>query len=142
MGFDSQKSNAYFYINRLYMGDKKPIIILENYLPLYVFPDIDKKFQGDEPLNAYIGEHYGIQPSISKRITKAVNLTPKLAKYLNERKNGSSIQSTNRVYDLSGRLIDFGQSHTISSYYFQNLIDRQEMADYASVTIPDIAQED
>lgn len=130
MGFDLNEGFDYFYINRLYMGDNQPIMILENYLPLTVFPDIDKKFEGNEPLNAYIGSHYGIQPSISKRTTKAVNLTLKLAQLLNERKNAASIQSTNRVYDKRNRLIDFGRSHTISSYYFQALITKEEMISY------------
>lgn len=130
MGFHEQDGLDFFYINRLYMGDKQPIMILENYLPLAVFPDMDKKFKGNEPLNAYIGEFYGIHPSISKRSTKAVNLSLKLAMLLNERKHAASIQSTNRVYDKHDRLIDFGQSHTISSYYFQALITNDEMKSY------------
>ena len=130
MGFHEAEGLDYFYINRLYMGDKQPIMVLENYLPLIVFPNMDQKFQGNEPLNAYIGEHYGIQPKISKRTTKAANLSLKLSILLNERKNAASIQSTNHVYDKQDRLIDFGQSHTISSYYFQALITKDEMKSY------------
>ena len=122
MGFDPEQENKYYYINRIYYGDKQPIIILENYLPLYIFKDIDKKFIGDEPLNNYIGENYGFKAHISKRITKAVNLKKEIAVLLNERVNAASLQSTNQVYDNHGRLIDFGQSHSISSYYFQALI--------------------
>ena len=130
MGFDMKEGLDYFYINRLYLGDLQPIMILENYLPLTIFPNIEKKFEGNEPLNAYIDSQYGIQASISKRTTKAVNLSAKLAKLLNERKNAASIQSTNRVYDKLDRLIDFGRSHTISSYYFQALITKDEMKSY------------
>lgn len=130
MGFDPNKKNKYFYINRLYLGDQKPIIIMENYLPLYIFPDIDVHFQGHEPLNAYIDEHYGIIANISQRRMKAVNLPAKIGSYLNERKNVASIQSTNHIYDKKNRLIDYGRSHTISSYYFQALISKSEMAEY------------
>lgn len=132
MGFDPSKSKKYFYINRLYLGDMKPIIILENYLPLYIFKGINEKFVGDEPLNAYLEEIYNVKASISNRVMKAVNLTPKLATILNERKNVASIQSTNHIYDIDGRLFDYGRSHTISSYYIQALITKEEMNSYLS----------
>jgi DNA-binding GntR family transcriptional regulator len=128
MGFENDEK--LFYINRIYKGNNFPIIILENYLPLSVFKDIDQKFVGDEPLNAYMDKTYNIRAKLSKRITKAVNLTDSLAQILGERKNAASIQSTNRVYDQHHRLIDFGQSHTTSSYYFQVLIPREEMLQY------------
>ena len=130
MGFKPIEDNQYFYINRLYLGNQQPIMILENYLPMHIFPDIDKHFIGDEPLNAYLDHHYNIRANVSHRITQAVNLTATLAKYLNERKNASSICSTNRVYDENQILIDFGRSHTISSYYFQALISKKEITDY------------
>jgi GntR family transcriptional regulator len=121
MGFDPKQENKYLYINRIYYGDDQPIIILENYLPLYVFPKMDEIFLGDEPLNHFIGEQYGFKAYRSKRITKVVNLSETLANLLNERVNAASIQSTNQVFDEEGRMIDFGQSHSISSYYFQAL---------------------
>lgn len=127
IGFDTKKSNKYFYINRLYLGDKQPIMLLENYLPHYIFEGIDQEFVGDEPLDAYIKEKYNLYAKISKRHIKAVNLTKKTANYLNERPNAASIQSTNKVYDQLGRLIDYGCSYTISSYYFQTLVKRNDM---------------
>lgn len=130
MGFDPNENHQYFYINRLYLGNLQPIMILENYLPMQIFPDIDKYFVGDEPLNAYLDQHYNIRAKLSHRTTQAVNLTATLAKYLNERKNASSICSTNRVYDQNKTLIDFGRSHTISSYYFQALISKNDIAEY------------
>lgn len=128
MGFES--GETFLYINRIYKGDDKPIIILENYLPLSIFKDMDKKFKGTEPLNAYIGKEYHIKAKLSHRITKAVNLSDELALLLGERKHAASIQSTNRVYDDKNRLIDFGCSHTTSSYYFQALITRDELVKY------------
>ena len=119
MGFNPEKENRYLYINRIYYGDNQPIIILENYLPLYIFEDMENDFTGDEPLNNYIGEKYGFKAHQSKRITKVVNLNKELAELLNERVNAASLQSTNQVFDQQGRMIDFGQSHSISSYYFQ-----------------------
>lgn len=130
MGFDSNKNHEYFYINRIYFGDSQPIMVLENYLPLYIFPDIFEKFNGDEPLDEFLKTNYGIGNNTSKRIIKSVNLNENLAKYLNEAKNAPSIQSTNQVYDRFNRLIDYGRSHTISSYYFQALITREEMEKY------------
>lgn len=130
MGFDPEQDHKFFYINRIYTGDQQPIIILENFLPLSIFPGIDLNFQGNEPLNAYLDHHYGIRANLSNRTTQAVNLPSKLAFYLNERKNAASIQSTNRVYDQNKRLIDFGRSYTISSYYFQALITKDEMKSY------------
>ncbi|AUD63824.1 hypothetical protein BK010_09570 [Tenericutes bacterium MO-XQ] len=118
------------YINRIYKGDDKPIIILENYLPLSIFIDMDKKFVGNEPLNAYMEQTYHIKAKLSHRITKAVNLTADLTALLGERKNAACIQSTNRIYDRQDRLIDFGRSHATSSYYFQALIQRDELIDY------------
>lgn len=130
MGFNPEEDNRYFYINRLYLGDNQPIMVLENYLPLYIFKDIDANFQGYEPLDAYINEHYSLKAQVSKRTIKSVNLPDFLAKILNERKNAASIQSTNHIYDKYNRLIDFGQSHTICSYYFQALITKDEMNEY------------
>ncbi len=127
IGFDSSQSNKYFYINRLYLGDNQPIMLLENYLPLYIFNDIENKFVGDEPLDAYIKEHYNIKAQISKRQIMSVNLDKKNAKILKERPNAASIRSTNKVYDHLERLIDFGCSHTISSYYFQTLVKKDDM---------------
>ncbi|TNF09549.1 MAG: GntR family transcriptional regulator [Bacillota bacterium] len=128
MGFSS--GEKLFYINRIYKGDDKPIIMLENYLPLSVFQNMHLKFVGNEPLNAYMEKEYNIRAKLSNRVTKAVNLSAKLAKALGERKHAASIQSTNRVYDLNDRLIDYGQSHTTSSYYFQALVTRDEMLSY------------
>lgn len=128
MGFKA--GEKLFYINRIYKGDDKPIIILENYLPLSVFEDIHLKFKGNEPLNAYMDKEYHVRAKLSNRVTKAVNLSSKLATILGERKNAASIQSTNRVYDQYDRLIDYGQSHTTSSYYFQALVTREEMLSY------------
>lgn len=128
MGF--KPNETFLYINRIYKGNDKAIIILENYLPLSIFDQMDKKFDGTEPLNAYISKEYGIKAKLSRRITKAVNLTDDLALLLGERKHSASIQSTNRVYDQENRLIDFGRSHTTSSYYFQALITRGELLKY------------
>jgi DNA-binding GntR family transcriptional regulator len=121
MGFEPNEKKDYLYINRIYFGSNRPIIILENYLPLHIFKDLDKKFIGTEPLNNYIGEHYGFKAHISKRTTKIVNLTKENAILLNESVNAASLQSTNYVFDKQGRMIDYGQSHSISSYYFQAL---------------------
>jgi len=128
MGFKS--GEKLLYINRIYKGNDVPIIILENYLPLSVFEDMDKRFIGTEPLNAYMQKEYGIYAKLSNRVTKAVNLTSSLALLLGERKHAASIQSTNKVYDQHDRLIDYGQSHTTSSYYFQALVSREEMNNY------------
>jgi GntR family transcriptional regulator len=125
MGFD--KKEKLLYINRIYMGDEQPIIILENYLPLSIFPEIDQKLKGHEALNAFINQNYNLFAKVSKRITKAVNLNAKTAEILGERKNAASIQSTNHVYDQYGRLIDYGRSFSISSYYFQSSIEREEL---------------
>lgn len=122
MGFKPHLNKEYLYINRIYYGSEQPIIILENYLPLWIFEGIDKDFKGTEPLNNYIGEHYGFKAHISKRITKIVNLKKETAELLNERVNAASLQSTNQVFDKQGRMIDYGQSHSVSSYYFQTLI--------------------
>jgi DNA-binding GntR family transcriptional regulator len=130
IGFDEKAENKYLYINRIYYGDDQPIIILKNYLPLYIFKDMDKIFKGHEPLNHYIGENYGFQAHLSKRVTKAVNIPLDISKLLNERSNASSLQSTNHVYDIKGRLIDYGQSYSISSYYFQTKIKKEEMKEY------------
>jgi DNA-binding GntR family transcriptional regulator len=130
MGFNPINGNKFLHINRIYKGDNQPIMILENYLPLSVFPDMYEKLGGEEPLNAFIKSHYGIRAEISNRIIKTVNLSPRLAKLLNERKNAASIQSTNHIYDKFGRLIDYGQSHSISSYYFQAIIPREEMEEF------------
>jgi DNA-binding GntR family transcriptional regulator len=127
IGFNPEYGNKYFYINRIYKGNNQPIMVLENYLPLYIFPDIDSNFKGDEPLNAYIDEHYNLIAKVSVRKTKSVNLTQELADFLKERKNAASIQSTNHIYDKYDRLIDFGRSHTVSSYYFQAFIPKEEM---------------
>lgn len=126
MGFEPNENKDYLYINRIYYGSSQPIIVLENYLPLWIFKDLDKNFNGDEPLNNYIGEHYGFKAHVSKRITKIVNLRKELAELLNERVNAASLQSTNHVFDKQGRMIDYGQSHSVSSYYFQALISCDE----------------
>ena len=91
---------------------------------------MDKKFTGTEPLNAYMDKEYNLKAKLSFRVTKAVNLSSKLASILGERKNAASIESTNKVYDQFDRLIDYGQSHTTSSYYFQALVTREEMLSY------------
>jgi DNA-binding GntR family transcriptional regulator len=115
-------AQKFLYINRIYKGNQRPLIILENYLPLHIFPDIDQRLKGDEPLNAFLYETYGLFAEESHRITKAVNLTSHIAKYLNEPVGAPSIASTNHVYDQHQRLIDFGRSYSISSYYFQSII--------------------
>jgi DNA-binding GntR family transcriptional regulator len=130
MGFDLEHENRYLYINRIYYGDQRPIIILENYIPLYIFPHLEDEFQGHEGLNNYIQEHYGFSAYISKRVTTIVNLPKDLASLLNERVNAASLRSTNHVYDKYGRLIDFGCSHSISSYYFQAITHQQEWHTY------------
>ncbi len=121
-GFEPSESKQYLYINRIYYGNDQPIIILENYLPLHIFVNLDKEFKGNEPLNNYIGERYGFKAYKSKRVTKIVNLTKELALLLNDRVNAASLQSTNHVFDEQGRMMDYGQSHSVSSYYFQSHI--------------------
>jgi DNA-binding GntR family transcriptional regulator len=129
MGFNPKEGNQFFHIYRIYCGNEQPIMVLENYLPCHIFDHINDKFISTEPLNAFLKKSYGIQAQISKRVTKAVNLTPELAKLLNESPNSASIQSTNHIYDQRGRLIDYGRSHTVSSYYFQLLITKEDMKD-------------
>jgi DNA-binding GntR family transcriptional regulator len=121
-GYGFDQARTFLYINRIYKGNQRPLIILENYLPISIFPDIDQALTGDEPLNAFIFEHYGLYAKDSHRITKAVNLPERIAKYLNEPAGSPSISSTNHVYDQYKRLIDYGQSHSTSSYYFQSII--------------------
>lgn len=125
MGFDPLNGNQFLYINRMYYGDKQPIIILQNYIPLYLFPAIDQKLQGHEALNNFIQEHYGFAAHMSRRVTKVVNLKKELAELLNERVNAASLQSTNQVYDAFHRLIDYGQSHSVSGYYFQAMTQKE-----------------
>lgn len=120
--FGFETARTFLYINRIYKGNQRPLIILENYLPMNIFPDIDKALTGVEPLNAFIFEHYGLYAKDSHRVTKAVNLPERIAKHLNEPTGSPSISSTNHVYDQYKRLIDYGQSHSTSSYYFQSII--------------------
>jgi len=120
LGFS--QARTFLYINRIYKGNQRPLIILENYLPMNIFPDIDQALTGVEPLNDFIFKHYGLYAKESHRITKAVNLPSHIAKYLNEPAGSPSISSTNHVYDQYKRLIDFGQSHSTSSYYFQSMM--------------------
>ncbi len=129
MGFKVEDGHEFFHINRIYKGDQRPIMVLENYLPLSVFPDIFEKFVGTEPLNEFLKKTYGLRAESSNRRIKTVNLTKKQAQLLNEKKNKASIQSTNKIYDRYGRLIDFGVSYSVSSYYFQSLITRDELVD-------------
>lgn len=124
--FGFQSDRTFLYINRIYKGNQRPLIVLENYLPLNIFTDIEQALHGDEPLNAFIFEHYGLYAKESHRVTKAVNLPEYIAKYLNEPAGSPSISSTNHVYDQYKRLIDYGQSHSTSSYYFQSIINWHE----------------
>ncbi|MCK7487144.1 MAG: GntR family transcriptional regulator [Bacillus subtilis] len=112
----------FLYINRIYKGNGRPLIILENYLPIEIFPDINERFIDHLPLNEFLYDTYGIIAQESHRVTRAVNLTSSIAAHLNEPKGNPSVSSTNHVYDQSHRLIDFGRSHSISSYYFQSII--------------------
>lgn len=130
MGFGTEKSNKFFYINRVYSGNEQPIMILENYLPISVFPDICDNFKEEETLDSYISNYFDLKEVLSKRSVKAVNLCQKTASILNERKNSASFQSTNHMYDKDKRLIAYGRSHTIGSYYFQALITKDMMHDY------------
>lgn len=120
LGF--KNSRVFLHINRIYKGNNRPLIILENYLPMDIFPDMDRVLEGIEPLNAFILEHYGLYAKDSHRVTKAVNLPEHIAKHLNEQVGAPSISSTNHVYDQYQRLIDYGLSHSTSSYYFQSII--------------------
>lgn len=129
MGFNPSDGSKFFHINRIYRGDNQPIMLLENYLPISVFPDICDKFVGTEPLNAFLKKTYGLRAEASNRSMKSVNLNVKQAKLLNERKNTASIKSTNHIYDRFGRLIDFGISYSVNSYYFQSLITRDELVE-------------
>lgn len=129
MGFDPKECKDYFHIKRIYLGNDQPIMVLENHLPTNIFPDINESFVGNEPLNAFLRGHYGIQAEISERVTKAVNVDKEMAKLLNERVNAASIQSTNHIYDKFGRLIDYGRSHSARSYYFQLLVTKDDMKD-------------
>ena len=129
MGFDPKECKDFFHIKRIYSGNDQPIMVLENYLPITIFPDINEAFVGTEPLNAFLRGHYGIEAQVSERVTKAVNIDKNMAKLLNERVNAASIQSTNHIYDKIGRLIDYGRSHSARSYYFQLLSTRQDMED-------------
>lgn len=127
MGFDESIGSDFLYINRLYLGNDQPIIVLENYLPLSIFKGMDKSFKGTEPLNDYLKTNYGFGAKTSIRKIKVVNLSKELSKILNERPNMASIQSTNNVFDSQNRMIDYGQSHAISSYYFHALITKEEL---------------
>jgi len=127
MGFLHER--RFLYINRIYKGNGIPLIILENYLPITLFPDIDKRFVDDLPLNKFLQTTYGISAQTSHRVTRAVNLSIEVAGYLNEPAGSPSISSTNHVYDKYHRLIDYGQSHSVSSYYFQSMINRFAMAE-------------
>lgn len=127
MGFKPSDGKEFFHIQRIYCGNDQPIMVLENHLPVSIFEDINDAFVGVEPLNEFLRGHYGIQAQISERVTKAVNLNKKMANLLNERVNAASIQSTNHIYDKFGRLIDYGRSHTVSSYYFQLLVTKKDM---------------
>ncbi len=122
LGFQSDQ--MFLYINRIYKGNGRPLIILENYLPLGIFPDINQRFIDHYPLNEFLQETYGISAQESHRVTRAVNLPKEVAIHLNEPVGAPSISSTNHVYDQYHRLIDFGRSFSISSYYFQSIINQ------------------
>ena len=84
MGFST--GEKLFYINRIYKGNDKPIIILENYIPLSIFKDMDKKFTGNEPLNAYMDKEYNLKAKLSFRVKKQSIYHLNLHQYLEKEK--------------------------------------------------------
>jgi len=80
-------SQSVLHLKRLRYGDKIPLVIVDTYLPLNIFPDIEKIDLENESLYDVFEKHYKIYVSFAHRVVDAQIIDDASAKLLEVAKN-------------------------------------------------------
>lgn len=94
---------------RLRMLDDEPFSYETNYLKKSIFPDLERNYT-DGSLYACMENKYGVIPSRSEEVYKAVLLGPVMAKALEQDKDDAALAMKSKVFDQYGRLISIEES--------------------------------
>jgi GntR family transcriptional regulator len=94
------------YARRLYYGNDKPMVLVDCYFPLDLFPGFDEILRADEPYYDLFKSRFNLEFSRSERTIEALNLKKKEAEIFEVPVGSAYSYSIVKTYDTLNRLIE------------------------------------
>ncbi len=112
----SESVGQYYCVQRLYYGDKKPLMVVKIYYPLSKYKDLDKADLEGQFIWGYILENYDIKLNYSISRYHAVNIDKQMMNYLNSNHQlANLIESV--LYSEHNEVLQYIAAYTISDAF-------------------------
>lgn len=115
-----EKGSRVLHTLRTYYGDGKPMILLESFFPLNLFPGLEAIEFGDKAHFKIISSQFGVLPKRSVRLITVANLTTRQAQLLKDVPESPCHTTEVWTYDTLGRMTDYNISVQPSNEAFES----------------------
>jgi DNA-binding GntR family transcriptional regulator len=122
-----KKGESLLYIRRIYYGNETPLIVLDTYIPLELFPNIETILTDEKPIYDVFAINYHRFVSQSKRLLAVVNLPKDLSSIFKVRTGTAGYFVTSLTYDQHHQQVDYTEGWSSNNYVFQTEVNLQEV---------------
>jgi len=122
-----KKGESLLYMRRVYYGNETPLIVLDTYIPLELFPNIETILTDEKPIYDVFAHDYHRFVSQSKRLLAVVNLPKDLASIFNVRTGTAGYFVTSVTTDQNHKQVDYTEGWSSNNYVFQIEVNLQEV---------------
>ncbi len=121
------QSEKLYHVQRLYLGNDKPVTYIDSYFSLAVFPDLDQKNFGNQPYYALFEEIYGIKPGQNTRTFGASLATKEQAIALQILEKSPVFTIDLFVFDQYNRPMEFSKTIIIENVQMEWTLDENHL---------------
>jgi GntR family transcriptional regulator len=107
------------FLKRIYYGDKKPMVLIESYLCIALFPNAETMIFTNQPHFEVLTKLNEIEPYRSVRENRVISLNAFQAKALKDMEGAPCHQVEVWTYEKGGRLTDYNSATLPSSDVFE-----------------------
>ena len=107
-----KKNEKVVYFRRVYFADDVPVSLMDVYLPLALYPDLQSVLPQYNGFYRMISEYYGFKIGVSHRIYSARTLTKEMAELLNYAPGSACFHSAIETHAKTGELLEYSLQYT------------------------------
>lgn len=124
------KSEKLLHIQRLYLGNDKPMAWIDSYFSLEVFPDLDQKNFGNQPSYDLFEQIYGIKPGQNTRIFGAGLASKEQAQALQILDKAPLFTIDLFVYDQYHRPMELSKAFFFENFQMEWTLEGNQLEDF------------
>ena len=118
------------HLTRLYKGNEIPIVYLEAYFPLSLFPNIENLDFTRFPLFRITDEFYHQPIAHYRHLIQAVPLPATVAEFLHSETATATLSTVAHAYNAKNQLIYISIDWAYSHYSYQQVLDKIDFQEY------------